>query len=68
MGNPTATPPTPPAPPRNALLNPSPGFTAIQGGLPLFNSDQIMGAIGCSGGTAPQDEQVCKAGLDTLGK
>jgi len=27
-----------------------------------------MGAIGCSGGTAPQDEQVCKAGLDTLGK
>ena len=65
MGNPAAVPP---APPRNVLLNLFPGFTAIQGGLPLFNGDQIMGAIGCSGGTAPQDEQVCKAGVDTLGK
>src|SRR5215470_16241824 len=59
---------TPPAPPRNVLLNLFPGFMPIQGGLPLLNGDQIMGAIGCSGGTAPQDEQVCKAGVDTLGK
>ena len=65
MGNPAATPP---APPRNILLNLFPGFMPIQGGLPLLNGDQIMGAIGCSGGTAPQDEQVCKAGVDTLGK
>ena len=65
MGNPAATPP---APPRNVLLNLFPGFTPIQGGLPLLSGDQIMGAIGCSGGTAPQDEQVCKAGVDTLGK
>jgi len=65
MGNPAAAPP---APPRNVLLNLFPGFTPIQGGLPLLSGDQIMGAIGCSGGTAPQDEQVCKAGLDTLGK
>src|SRR5215813_10297574 len=65
MGNPAATPP---APPRNILLNLFPGFMPIQGGLPLLNGDQIMGAMGCSGGTAPQDEQVCKAGVDTLGK
>jgi len=65
MGNPAAAPP---APPRNVLLNVFPGFTPIQGGLPLLSGDQVMGAIGCSGGTAPQDEQVCKAGFDTLGK
>ena len=52
---------------RTAMLR-MPGVTPIQGGLPLLNGDQIMGAIGCSGGTAPQDEQVCKAGVDTLGK
>jgi glc operon protein GlcG len=44
------------------------GITQVWGGLPLFNGDQIMGAIGCSGGTAAQDEQVCKAGVDVMGK
>ncbi|HEX6774627.1 MAG TPA: hypothetical protein VF238_02195, partial [Methylomirabilota bacterium] len=28
------------------------GITPVGGGLPLFNGDQLMGAIGCSGGTA----------------
>jgi glc operon protein GlcG len=65
MGNPGATPP---APPRNVLLSLFPGIVPVGGGLPLMNGDQLMGAIGCSGGTAPQDEQVCKAGADTMGK
>ena len=64
-GNPGATPP---APPRNVVLALFPGITPVGGGLPLFNGDQIMGAIGCSGGTAAQDEQVCKAGVDVMGK
>jgi len=65
MGNPAAAPP---APPRNVVLNLFPGITPVGGGLPLFNGDQLMGAIGCSGGTAAQDEQVCKAGVDAMGK
>lgn len=64
-GNPAATPP---APQRNVLLTLFPGFTPVGGGLPLFSGDQIMGAIGCSGGSVAQDEQVCKAGADVLGK
>ena len=65
MGNPAANPP---APPRNVVLSLFPGITPVGGGLPLFNGDQIMGAIGCSGATAAQDEQVCKAGVDAMGK
>jgi uncharacterized protein GlcG (DUF336 family) len=65
MGNPAAIPP---APARNVILNLFPGFTPVQGGLPFFNGDQIMGAIGCSGGTSAQDEQASKAGVDMMGK
>lgn len=64
-GNPGATPP---APQRNILLSLFPGIVPVGGGLPLMNGDQLMGAIGCSGGTAAQDEQVCKAGADVMGK
>ncbi len=64
-GNPAATPA---APPRNVILTFFRGITPVQGGLPLFNGGQLMGAIGCSGGTAAQDEQVCKAGVDVMGK
>jgi glc operon protein GlcG len=42
------------------------GAIAVQGGLPVFSNGKVIGAIGCSGGTAPQDEQVCKAGADTI--
>jgi glc operon protein GlcG len=65
MGNPGASPP---APPRNVLLSLFPGIVPVGGGLPLMSGDQLMGAIGCSGGTAAQDEQVCKAGADAMGK
>jgi glc operon protein GlcG len=42
------------------------GAIAVEGGLPLFATGKIIGAIGCSGGTAAQDAQVCRAGADTI--
>jgi uncharacterized protein GlcG (DUF336 family) len=42
------------------------GAVASEGGLPLVAGGKIVGAIGASGGTAPQDGQVAKAGADTI--
>jgi glc operon protein GlcG len=52
---------TPPALPIMTL-----GAIAVEGGLPLFAEGKVIGAIGCSGGTAAQDAQACKAGADTI--
>lgn len=38
----------------------------VQGALPISKNNQIMGAIGCSGATAQQDEDAARAGLGTL--
>jgi uncharacterized protein GlcG (DUF336 family) len=54
----SATPPV--------LLALSAGPIAIEGGLPLLSNGKIIGAIGCSGGTPGQDEQVCKAIVDMI--
>ena len=45
-----------------------PGAIPIEGGIPLFADDKIIGAIGVSGGNSPQDSQCAKAGADTLAK
>ena len=37
---------------------------ASEGGLPIIVDGKLIGAIGVSGGTAPQDGVVAKAGLD----
>jgi glc operon protein GlcG len=50
---------------RNALLGLT-GATPIEGGLPIASGGKIIGAIGISGGTAPQDGQVAKAGVDIV--
>ena len=42
------------------------GASPIEGGIPLMADGKIIGAIGVSGGTAPQDGQVAKAGVDGL--
>jgi glc operon protein GlcG len=34
---------------------------ASRGGIPLVDNGQVIGAIGCSGGTGSQDEAVCAA-------
>jgi glc operon protein GlcG len=38
----------------------------VQGGLPIVVDGKVVGAIGASGGTSPQDEQVAQAGLNAL--
>jgi glc operon protein GlcG len=43
-----------------------PGVTPIQGGLPIVMDGKIIGGIGVSGVTSAQDEQIAKAGSDTL--
>jgi glc operon protein GlcG len=40
------------------------GAVPVEGGLPLIVKDRIVGAIGLSGGTSPQDGQCAKAGAD----
>jgi glc operon protein GlcG len=52
---------------RVALLG-LPGATPIEGGLPLMLDGKIIGAIGVSGMNSPQDGQVAKAGVDSVGK
>jgi uncharacterized protein GlcG (DUF336 family) len=39
---------------------------ASRGGIPILQNGQIVGAIGCSGGTGSQDEVACKAGVDAV--
>lgn len=50
---------------RTALLGIR-GMTPLQGGLPVVVDGRVIGAVGVSGGTSQQDEQVAKAGVDAL--
>ena len=38
-----------------------------QGAVALRQSDELIGAIGVSGATAEEDEQIAKAGAESLG-
>jgi glc operon protein GlcG len=40
------------------------GAVPVEGGIPLLIEGNIVGAIGVSGGTSPQDGQCAKAGAD----
>ena len=42
------------------------GMIPAQGALPITQSGQLVGAIGGSGGTAQQDEDCARAGLEVL--
>jgi glc operon protein GlcG len=42
------------------------GAVPIEGGIPILVEGKIAGAIGVSGGTAPQDGQCAKAGADAV--
>jgi uncharacterized protein GlcG (DUF336 family) len=42
------------------------GASPIEGGIPIVVDGKIVGAVGVSGGTAPQDGQVAKAGIEAL--
>jgi len=50
---------------RTAILK-LPGAMPFEGGLPILAGDQVIGSIGVSGVTAPQDGQIAKAGLAAL--
>jgi uncharacterized protein GlcG (DUF336 family) len=39
----------------------------VQGALPIFKDGQILGAAGASGGTAQEDEDCVRAGIQALG-
>ena len=41
-----------------------PGATPLQGGLPIIYQDQVIGAIGVSGNTPQEDEDIARAGAD----
>jgi uncharacterized protein GlcG (DUF336 family) len=42
------------------------GASLAEGGVPIVNSGQIIGAIGVSGVASHQDAQVAKAGADAV--
>jgi glc operon protein GlcG len=42
------------------------GFSVLEGGIPIIVDGKIIGAIGVSGGTSPQDAQVAQAGIDAM--
>ncbi len=42
------------------------GENMLQGGVPIFANGQIIGAIGVSGVTSAQDEQIAKAGVAAI--
>jgi uncharacterized protein GlcG (DUF336 family) len=42
------------------------GVIGSRGGIPLIEGGRLIGAIGCSGATASQDEVACKAGVAVL--
>jgi len=44
------------------------GMIASRGGIPLIDKGELIGAIGCSGGTESQDEVVRKAGAAVIDK
>jgi uncharacterized protein GlcG (DUF336 family) len=47
---------------RNAVLKLT-GAIPIEGGIPITVGGEIIGAVGVSGGTSPQDAQVAAAGV-----
>jgi uncharacterized protein GlcG (DUF336 family) len=41
--------------------------TMIAGGIPLLHNGTVAGALGVSGGTPDQDQEVCQAGIAAFG-
>jgi len=50
---------------RQALLS-LPGAIALEGGIPLILDGKIVGAIGVSGATSPQDGVCAQAGVNAI--
>ena len=41
-------------------------FMIVGGGLPIFFKGMLAGGVGCSSGSAVQDQEVAQAGIDKL--
>jgi uncharacterized protein GlcG (DUF336 family) len=48
------------------LLSVADAIIALEGGLPLVQNGLVVGSIGVSGLTSPEDAQVAQAGVDAL--
>ena len=42
------------------------GASLLEGGSPIIVGGKVIGSVGVSGGTSPQDAQVAQAGIDAL--
>lgn len=42
-------------------------FTPQTGAVPVYRDGSLLGALGASGGTGDQDEQVCRTAVDASG-
>ena len=42
-------------------------FTPQTGAVPVYRDGQLLGAVGASGGTGDQDEQVCRTAVESAG-
>ncbi len=43
-----------------------PGAVPLEGGVPILVNGKIVGAVGVSGGTSPQDGECAKAGAEAV--
>jgi uncharacterized protein GlcG (DUF336 family) len=43
------------------------GAVPVEGGLPIVVGGKVVGAVGLSGGTSPQDGQCAQKGINALG-
>lgn len=41
-------------------------FSIVKGGLPISVEDQVVGGVGCSSGSAEQDNEAAQAGINHL--
>ena len=41
-------------------------FSIIRGGLPIVVDEQVVGGVGCSSGSAEEDEQAAQGGIDAF--
>jgi len=41
-------------------------MTTLYGGVPIVLNDQVIGAVGCGGGTGEQDAEAARAGIAAL--
>ncbi len=52
---------------RPSITSISPDAVLLEGGVPIMVGGQMVGAVGVSGVTSPQDAQIAEAGIAALG-